>query len=126
MNKQATPRKDLARGASVARKLLANTSIAQHVLDATIALKPSEVAKGPVQFRRATKGFIVGHISILEGQFFYFVQSKFGNRFYVVIENFRESRHEKQSFQCSSSDERVAKMCVNAVLATRQPMDYAA
>lgn len=109
MTLQSTPRKSVTRGASVARRLVASTSIAAHVLNATI--EDFQVEK-PVQRCRAEVGFVCGQAVILAGDVFYLVASKFEHRFYVLTQ--RNGR-----WQCSSREATVATRCIAQVEAMR-------
>lgn len=74
-----------ARSAATARRLIAATSIAPHVLRETIC---DERFNGrEVVFSVANEVIEVGSTLILPGEHFYLVASKFVNRFYVLTKN---------------------------------------
>lgn len=109
MKGQSTPRSSGTRGASVARRLLAATTIAPSVANATFALKPEQAARGSVQLRRATIAFQRGTLRVLAGENFYLVEStKFIGRFYIVALR-------NDQFICSATDPSVADRCIDQV-----------
>jgi hypothetical protein len=102
---------------ATARKLIANVSIAQNVLDATVCLEDTE----DIVMQFAAQDMIVGGVTIGEDQVYYLVASdrfkfatgtlanpSFARLFYVVVKS-------QDGYVCSSKDERVTAQCVRRV-----------
>ena len=103
---QSVPRKSVAKQAALARRLIATSTIARHVLNSTIEYQSEK----PVIRCRAHEGSVVGQVAILNGDLFYLVASRFAGRYYVVV-------NQQGTWTCSSKDERVAAHCITQVQA---------
>jgi hypothetical protein len=91
-------RKDGYKQAAQARRLLANVSVAPHVILCTLLLAGIEQE---VSYRIATESFQVGDIQINRRDGYWLVASKFAGRYYVVVK-------QNGSYLSSSKDERAA------------------
>ena len=94
MAKQALYRSG-SRSAATARRLIAATSIAPHVIQATIY---DERFDGKaVAFCKANERIQAGNIVVEAGQHFYIVASKFVGRFYIVNRKGQSSSKELET-----------------------------
>lgn len=93
------------RSNATARRLIAATTIAPHVLRETI--EDSNVTK-PVQPCKATETGMLAGVPLFAGQKFYLVQSRFAGRCYVVTQNERNGE-----WTCSSKDAK--RLCLDKV-----------
>lgn len=107
---QTTPRRDSHKQAATARRLLAASTIAQHVLDSTIEYQ-SEKSVIPCRGRKEQAPSLIGNVVLFPGDRFHLVASKFTNRYYVVIER-------DGTWRCSSKDSVVAARCIAQVQAS--------
>ena len=104
--KQAVARRSLTRGASQARRLLADTHLSVSVTEATTELAITAQVKRAV----ALEDFRLGALIVRTGEHFTFVASKFTGLYYIVLER-------NGAWVCSSRDERVAAAMIVKVKA---------
>lgn len=102
---QTTPRRDVHKQAATARRLIASTSIAPHVLASTMQV---DMAGRQVRGATATQALQVGKVQIEAGEHFFWVASRFTGRAYAVIER-------SGTYECSALDETVADRCIEQV-----------
>jgi len=73
---QSTTRKDSARGAAVARRLIAATTIHPSILNATIFVAGLSGEAGEVKHLRAGRSFVVNGLKVAKGDMTVLVQSQ--------------------------------------------------
>lgn len=100
------------RAAATARRLIANTSIAPHVLASTYKYESTR----DIVRMQAMEACYCGQVVIEEQEIFYLVKSKWASLYYVV----------KSNGACSSQDDRVAAACWARVLAYNLQTEVAA
>lgn len=105
---QPVPRKSITKQAALAHRLTSNVSIASHLLDSTMQVE--QFSGRQVVRCRASEIIRVGSVTVLPGQFFYFIASKFHARFYIVKYNGVQA-----AWESSSTDERVAAHTIGEV-----------
>jgi hypothetical protein len=107
MTVQATPRKSVAKQAAVARRLIAVSTIAPHVLATTMQYQSDK----EVIRMQAGEACYIGTLVLEENEYFFLVKSKFEGRYYVVQEC-PEGGH-----KCSSTDTVVRYKAIEQVKA---------
>jgi hypothetical protein len=105
--KQSTPRKDSARGASVARRLIAASTIDPRILDTTIFVPGLAGETDEVKYLRAGHSYVVNGLQINRGDMTVLVQSSAASGRWFVCHN----------HQWSTKDERIVAKLRKLVLA---------
>jgi hypothetical protein len=104
---QSTPRKDSARGAAVARRLIAASTIDPRILEATIFVPGLAGERGEVKHLRAGRSYVVNGLEVKKGDMTVLVQSSAAPGRWFVCHN----------HQWSVKDERIVAKLRKLILA---------